>query len=125
MANLLILQFVTTHKNCIRPRPFRTRRLYMLAYWTCLDTRQPGSVLKKLDTRQLEIFYYRLFIIFYYRLFIILHTNRVDSADAEKDYRKSTVRISDCRASSIILKAVSVSRDCKENALCKHEKFMH
>ena len=35
------------------------------------------------------------------RLSIILHTNRVDSADAEKDFRESTVRISDCRASSI------------------------
>ena len=32
--------------------------------------------------------------------------------------------ISDCRASSI-LKAVPVSEDSKENALCKHEKFMH
>ena len=53
-----------------------------------------------------------------------LHTNRVDSADAEKDFRESTVRISDCRASSI-LKVVPVSEDSKENALCKHEKFMH
>ena len=46
------------------------------------------------------------------RLFIILHTNRVDSADAEKDFRESTVRISDCRASSI-LKSVPVSQDSK------------
>ena len=44
------------------------------------------------------------------RLFIISHTNRVDSADAEKDFRESTVRISDCRASSI-LKSVPVSQD--------------
>ena len=47
-----------------------------------------------------------------YRLFIILHTNRVDSADVEKDFRESTVRISDCRASSI-LKTVPVSQDSK------------
>ena len=47
-----------------------------------------------------------------------------DSADAEKDFRESKVRISDCLASSI-LKAVPVSEDSKENALCKHEKFMH
>ena len=53
-----------------------------------------------------------------------LHTYRVDSADAEKDFRESTVRISDCRASSI-LNVVPVSEDSKENALCKHEKFMH
>ena len=33
MANILILQFVTAHKNCIRPRPFRRRRFYMLAYF--------------------------------------------------------------------------------------------
>ena len=46
------------------------------------------------------------------RLFIILHTNRVDSVDAEKDFRESTVRISDCRASSI-LKSVPVSQDSK------------
>ena len=46
------------------------------------------------------------------RLFIILRTNRVDSADAEKDFRESTVRISDCRASSI-LKSVPVSQDSK------------
>ena len=54
----------------------------------------------------------------------MLDSNRVDSADAEEDFRESTVRISDCRASSI-LKAVPVSEDSKENALCKHEKFMH
>ena len=53
-----------------------------------------------------------------YRLFIILHPNRVDSADAEKDFRESTLRISDCRASSI-LKAVPVSDESIENALCK------
>ena len=46
------------------------------------------------------------------RLFIILHTNRVDSADAEKDFRESTVRTSDCRASRI-LKSVPVSQDSK------------
>ena len=49
-----------------------------------------------------------------------LHTNRVDSADAENDFGESTVRISDCRASSI-LKVVPVSEDSKENAMCKHE----
>ena len=42
------------------------------------------------------------------RLFIILHTNRVDSAHAKKDFRESTVRISDCRAS-----IVPVSQDSK------------
>ena len=47
--------------------------------------------------------------------FIILHRNRVDSADAEKVFRESTVRISDCRASSI-LKTVPVSQDFMLNA---------
>ena len=43
---------------------------------------------------------------------MILHRNRVDSADAEKDFSESTVRTSDCRASSI-LKTVPVSQDSK------------
>ena len=50
-----------------------------------------------------------------YRLFIFLHRNRVDSADTEKDFRENTVRISDCRASSI-LKTVTVSQDFMLNA---------
>ena len=58
-----------------------------------------------------------------YRLFIILHRNRVDSADAEKDFRESTVRMSDCRASSI-LKSVPVSEDSKEYAYCKLGEFV-
>ena len=44
--------------------------------------------------------------------------NQVDSADAEKDFRESRVRNSAYRASSI-LKAVPVSEDSKEYALCK------
>ena len=47
------------------------------------------------------------------RLFIILHTNRVDSADAEKDFRESTVRISDCRASNFFEICSRESRFCK------------
>ena len=39
-------------------------------------------------------------------------------------FRVNWTWISDCRASSI-LKVVPVSEDSKENALCKHEKFMH
>ena len=60
------------------------------------------------------------------RLFTLynFNRNRVDSADAEKDFRESRVRISAYRASST-LKAVPVSEDSKEYALCKYEKFTY
>ena len=32
-----------------------SRQVQLFIYTTCLDTRQPGTVLKKLDTRQSEI----------------------------------------------------------------------
>ena len=53
---------------------------------------------------------------------VILHRNRVDSAGAEKDFRESTVRISDCRASSI-LKTVPVSQDFMLNASSEKPLF--
>ena len=58
-----------------------------------------------------------------YRLFIILHRNRVDSADAEKDFCESTVRISDCRTFSI-LKTVPVSQDSKELCLMQARRIL-
>ena len=53
---------------------------------------------------------------------MILHRNRVDSADAEKDFSESTVRIADCRASST-LKTVPVSQDCKELCLMQAQRI--
>ena len=53
---------------------------------------------------------------------MILHRNRVDSADAEKDYRESTVRISDCQGCSI-LKTVPVSQDSKELCLMQARRI--
>ena len=57
-------------------------------------------------------------------LFMILHRNRVDSADAEKDFeaRESTVRITDCVAFSI-LKTVPVSQDSKELCLMEARRI--